>query len=308
MRRALCRLLVVVAACGTAFWLAGLAWAGSPVITIGALSEQVSASTAKATATITAKSTTKATTATTKTTTSTKAKSGAATVAPNYPTLAANSPLLAEAHPFGPASFWYHSGAYSCIYLPDASPDCYTIVAAPKPTPPVNPAALAAQAATTLDLTPGALDASPTASAGGLTGAPSWFWLSPTPAAHTATASLDGEHVTVSADPESVSWSFGDGATTQAGPGVAYRAGPTPTGALLHTYGTRCLPSDKGRNPNVLASCGDNGYTVEATITWQLSYQATGPVTASASLPARTTSVSITYPVSEARAFLGDGG
>jgi hypothetical protein len=307
MRRALCRPLVLVAAGGSALSLAGLAWAGSPVITIGALSQQVSASTAKATATITAKSTTSPT-ASTKTTTSTKAKTGAASVVPDYPTLAANSPLLAEAHPFGPASFWYHSGAYSCIYLPDASPDCYTIVAAPKPTPPVNPAALAAQAATTLDLTAGTLEASPTATAGGLTGAASWFWLSPAPAEHSATASLDGEHVTVRADPGSVSWSFGDGASVQAGAGVAYRTGPTPTGALLHTYGTRCLPGDKGRNPNVLASCGDNGYTVAATVSWQLSYQATGPVTASAGLSARTTSVSISYPVSEARAFLGGGG
>jgi hypothetical protein len=307
MRRALLRAVMLVAAGGSALTVAASAWAG-PMVTIGVISEQLSPSTAQAKATITTKSTTSATAATTKTTTSTKTKSGAATVVPDYPTLAANSPLLAEAHPFGPDSFWYHSGAYSCIYLPDASPDCYTIVAAPKATPPVNPAALAAQAATTLDLAAGALEASPTPSAGGLTGAASWFWLSPAPSEHTATASLDGEQVTVHADPGTVSWSFGDGASTQAGAGIAYRTGPTPAGALLHTYGTRCLPGDKGRNPNVLASCGESGYTLEATISWQLSYQATGPVKASASLPARTTSVSISYPVSEARAFLGGGG
>ena len=259
-------------------------------------------------ATITAKTASSPTKASAKTTTTTKTKSGAPTVLPNYPTLAANSPLLSEAHPFGPDSFWYRSGGYACIYLPDASPNCYTIVAARTATPPVNPAALAAQAAASLELVAGALEASPSPTAGGVTGAASWFWLSPAPAAHTATVNLDGEQVTVRADAGSISWSFGDGASIEGGPGVDYRAGPTPAGALLHTYGTRCLPGDKGRNPNVLASCGEGGYTVEATISWQLSYQASGPVKGSGSLPGRTTSVSISYPVSEARAFLGSGG
>jgi hypothetical protein len=316
VRRALLRLFFAIAAAVAACGALSVAASGSakppvitkPVITIGALSQQLSAGKAQAKATISAKTTSSPTPASTKTTPAAKSTNTAASALPVYPTLAANSPLLAEAHPYGPHSFWYRSGSYACIYLPDASPNCYTVVAAQKATtPPVNPAAVAAQAATRLDLVAGALEASPTAAAGGLTGAASWFWLSPAPATQTATVSLDGEQVTVRAAADSITWSFGDGAGAVAGPGVAYRAGPPPAGALLHSYGTRCLPGDKGHNPNVLAACGARGYTVAATISWRLSYQASGPVKGSGSLPERTTSANIGYPVSEVRAFLGGG-
>jgi hypothetical protein len=57
----------------------------------------------------------------------------------------------------------------------------------------------------------------------------------------------------------------------------------------------------------VLASCGRGGYRVEAEVLWQISFQASGRVAASGTLPARTTETAIDYPVSEARAFLVGG-
>jgi hypothetical protein len=119
---------------------------------------------------------------------------------------------------------------------------------------------------------------------------------------------LAGERVTVTAEPEAVEWRFGDAGAVSGGAGVAYRPGPPPPDAVTHVYGTRCLPGDQGHNPYVLASCGGDGYTVEAVVSWRISYAATGPVGASGSLPMRSTEASAVYPVSEARAFLLGGG
>jgi hypothetical protein len=104
-----------------------------------------------------------------------------------------------------------------------------------------------------------------------------------------------------------VRWSFGDESELVAGPGVPYRPGTTPAGAVRHVYRTRCLPGDQGHDPNVLSSCGANGYTVQALVQWTISYTASGPVAGGGALPARTTATSIAYPVSEARAFLTAG-
>jgi hypothetical protein len=119
---------------------------------------------------------------------------------------------------------------------------------------------------------------------------------------------LRGEHVTVTARADRVTWSFGDGLSVDAGPGVPYTPGPPPAGAIRHVYQTRCLPGDQGHDPYVLSSCGPDGYTVTVTLGWSVSYTATGPVSASGGLPARTTSTSMAYPVSEARGFLTAGG
>ena len=57
----------------------------------------------------------------------------------------------------------------------------------------------------------------------------------------------------------------------------------------------------------MLASCGSGGYAVEALVHWSISFVASGALSASGSLPARTTSTGISYPVSEARGFLVGG-
>jgi hypothetical protein len=236
---------------------------------------------------------------------------GSSASEPLYPGLPSNSPLLHEPHPFGPDSFWYTDGSgHTCIYKPGSVLPCFTVTAgggAARGGPGVNPAALAAAIAARLELFPGRIQASPAASRGGLTGADSWFWLSPAPRREVLSISLRGESVTVSAKP-SIEWRFGDGGALFGGAGRPYAPGPPPADAIRHLYETRCLPGDPGRNPYVLASCGARGYPLDALVHWAISFQATGPVSASGSLPSRTTSTGVAYPVSEARAFLLAGG
>lgn len=131
------------------------------------------------------------------------------------------------------------------------------------------------------------------------------------PAASSLSVALGGERVTVNANVSSVRWNFGDDTSRSAGPGVPYKPGSPPPEAVRHVYQTRCLPGDRGHDPYVLSSCGSQGYTVAASVVWAISYQATGPITSAGALPARATTTSTAYPVSEARAFLttsGSGG
>jgi hypothetical protein len=204
----------------------------------------------------------------------------------------------------------------TCQRIPASASPCYGVVSLPPPAaasprsprpgrrPAVNPAVIAASLSSQLVLLAGRIAASPSARVTGLTGAASWFWLEPTPVSHSLSVSLGGESVTVTARASSVQWVFGDGAQLAAGPGVPYRPGAVPPGAILHTYKTRCLPGDQGHDPNVLSSCGPNGYRVQALVQWEIGYTASGPVAGGGELPARSTATSTVYPVSEARAFL----
>jgi hypothetical protein len=236
------------------------------------------------------------------------AHTAAATAPPVlYPSISSTSAFLRNRAPLGPGSFWYSdSQRHACLYQPDSVLPCFRVVAPTAGTPAsgtsINPTAVAAAVADRLPLASGNLVASP--SARGLTGASSWFWLDPAPSATTLSVTLAGEHVTVTAEPAVVEWRFGDGSPVSSGAGVPYREGPAPPEAVTHEYGTRCLPGDRGRNPYVLGSCGEDGYSVEAIVDWQIRYSASGAVGASGNLPARTTETSLAYPVSEARAFL----
>jgi hypothetical protein len=157
-----------------------------------------------------------------------------------------------------------------------------------------------------VELAPGAIKTSP--SRAGLTGAPSWFWLDPAPRRQSLSISLAGETVSVIADP-TVEWRFGDGASLDGGPGVPYQADASPADAIQHAYEARCLPGDQGHDPYVLASCSQDGYSVEALVVWHITYSAAGPVAVTGTLPTRTTNSATSYPVSESRAFLvGRGG
>jgi hypothetical protein len=230
---------------------------------------------------------------------------------PVYPSLPSSSPFFRDPHPVGPDSFWYSDGAgHACIYKPSSVLPCFTVTAgggAAAGGSGVNPAAIAAAIAARLELFPGRIQASPAASRGGLAGTDSWFWLAPAPRREVLSISLRGENVTVSAEP-SIEWRFGDGAAMVGGAGRPYTPGPPPADAIRHLYETRCLPGDPGRNPYVLPSCGARGYPLEALVRWAISFEATGPVSASGSLPSRTTSTGVAYPVTEARAFLLAGG
>jgi hypothetical protein len=227
---------------------------------------------------------------------------------PLYPGLPSTSPFLRNPHPFGPDSFWYSdSSGHTCIYKPSSVLPCFTVTAGAASRPGVNPAAIAAAIAARLELFPGRIQASPVASRGGLTGADSWFWLAPAPRREVLSIALRGERVSVSAEP-SIEWRFGDGAALVGGPGRPYAPGPPPADSIRHLYETRCLPGDVGRDPYVLPGCSARGYPLEALVHWAISFEATGPVSASGSLPSRTTSTGLAYPVSEARAFLLAGG
>ena len=225
-----------------------------------------------------------------------------------YPRLSKSAPILRQTHPAGAGSFWYSVGAgRKCIYAPASVTPCFTVVG-PTGTPAgaaVTPVVLAASVAQRLELSPGAIETSPARA--GLTGADSWFWLDPAPQRQTLSVSLAGETVSVVADP-TVEWRFGDGASLDGGPGLPYQAGTAPVDAIRHVYQARCLPRDQGHDPYVLSSCGKEGYGVEAIVVWRISYRAAGPVGESGMLPTRTTENSASYPVSESRAFLVNGG
>lgn len=236
---------------------------------------------------------------------------GGGTVSP-YPTVTSNSPVLKNT---GAGSFWYRTpGGQQCLYTPNANATqlCVNVVTPGTPAapaaPPVDPTTLAASAAKRLPLGAGQISASPSAKVAGLTGAASWFWLTPTPGTGTVAVTRGGEHVTVTAKESSVDWNFGDNTTLDGGPGVPYEADSTPAGAVTHDYQTRCLPGDQGHDPYVLASCGPDGYTVTVTVAWSISYTATGPIARSGTLTSRTTSTSTSYPVTEARGFLTSAG
>jgi hypothetical protein len=229
-------------------------------------------------------------------------------LAVEHPTLPSNSPRLTDPHPGGPGSFWYTTTTGEhCIYEAASDGICFRLVepegAAP-PEPPVNPVALAENAASRIPLEAGKVQASPSSNTAGLTGAASWFWLEPSPGVRALTVGVRGERVTVTASVKEVLWAFGEGGQMSSGTGVPYRPGPAPAGAVRHVYQTRCLPGDQGHDPNVLASCGASGYTVTASVVWAIGYEATGPIATGGVLPARTTASSLSYPVSESRAFL----
>jgi hypothetical protein len=225
---------------------------------------------------------------------------------PPFPSLPASSPILKQTQPAGPGSFWYSDGSgHVCMYAPSSVLPCFTISGTtPAPVAPLSPAAIAAHIADRLSLSPGEIKASPTTA--GLTGTASWFWLDPAPTTEQLSISLAGEDVAVRATPQ-ISWRFGDGASLNGGPGVPYQQGQVPPDAITHLYQTRCLPGDQGHDPYVLPSCGSDGYSVAAVVAWQISYHAAGPIAASGALPTRTTTSSVAYPVSEARAFLVGG-
>lgn len=238
--------------------------------------------------------------------TPTRSADATASSPPPMPTLASDAPLLQNPHPMGRGTIWYQGApGQRCIYAPSTSTICFAVVQPDGRR--LDPVLVAAEVARTMDLSLSPIAASPSANLSGLTGDRSWFWLAATPARDQATVRLGAETVTITVEPSSTDWGFGDGGGRAGGPGVAYQPGSPPADAITHVYETRCLPGDQGRNPNVLPSCGGGGYQVLARVSWTISFIATGPVAASGGLPARTTESELGYPVSEARAFLVGG-
>jgi hypothetical protein len=236
-------------------------------------------------------------------------ESTSSTTGASYPMLSSDAAILSDPTPQGEGTFWFGSaGGQRCIYNSANNGQCYNVAgpgaAAPRARR-VDPRVLAEIAAGRLPLLPGEIDASPSREAAGLTGAPSWFWLNPRPAVEELTVTQGPERVSVTAVPSSVMWEFGDGEQADAGPGRPFAEGASERqGAVRHRYRTRCLPGDQGHDPYVRPSCTADGYEVEASVEWTVTFAATGPIELSGSLPPRTTATTLAYPVGEVRGFL----
>lgn len=151
----------------------------------------------------------------------------------------------------------------------------------------VDPVLLAEQARERLPLQAPAVATSPDAGQEQLVGVSTWLWVAGGWAPQTAVASVPGVSVTVLAEPVRVSWVMGDGGTVVCdGPGRPFdRRLPEVAQSTDCSYAY------------ARSSAGQPGerFTVTATVTWRVSWSATGvagggdlgEVTRSASVPLR---------------------
>jgi hypothetical protein len=139
--------------------------------------------------------------------------------------------------------------------------------AKPSAAPAVDPAVLAQQAVSTLNLPRPVLGLSPAAFQ--VVRVPTWLWVDPVvwkPV--TSTVSVPGTTVTATATPESVDWLLGDGTEVVCrGPGTPYRPGGDPAAASPdcgHTY--------------LVPSAGEPGgmFAVTARIHWSVAWHGGG--------------------------------
>ena len=159
----------------------------------------------------------------------------------------------------------------------------------------VDPAVLAEQAKRTLPLTPPDVQTSPSADDDQLVGVPTWLWVGDAWAPRSATASLPGVSVTVTATPGSVVWDMGNGDRVVCqSPGTAYDP-DRPNGEQVtdcsYTY-SRSSAHQPGQR-----------YPVTATMTWEVSWTASG-VAGGGSLGALSRSTTFGLRVAEAQALI----
>jgi hypothetical protein len=153
-----------------------------------------------------------------------------------------------------------------------------------------DPEVLAAQAEAKLTLPSPAIEASPAVGLAQVVQLPTWVWLPQAQwTALSATASVPGESVTVTATPMSVAWSWGDGTTSLCqGPGTPFTVGvsnasaPSPT--CGHTYQTTS------------AQASGQQFTVTATVSWAITWSGAG---ASGTFPDLSTSGTVRWTVSQ---------
>jgi hypothetical protein len=143
--------------------------------------------------------------------------------------------------------------------------------------PPGPPPALLLAERAAAELRPPTLGVSSNAGAGPAAttyvGIPTWLWLQGTWASVTSPpAAVAVESVTATASPRSVSWSMGDGrSTTCSGPGAAYSSADPSNPPCGYTYRI-----DSARQPQDGTSVNDRYFTVQATVTWSVSWTCTG--------------------------------
>ena len=143
--------------------------------------------------------------------------------------------------------------------------------------PPGPPPALVLAQRAAAELRPPTLGVSSNAGAGPAAttyvGIPTWLWLQgPWAAVTSPPAAVAGESVTATASPTSVSWSMGDGhSTTCNGPGAAYSSADPSNPPCGYTYRI-----DSARQPQDGPSVNDRYFTVQATVTWSVTWTCTG--------------------------------
>lgn len=185
---------------------------------------------------------------------------GAAPSGPTVPCVTVGAPAWVAAALGGDtgAGRWValRCGADQQGYL---APPQYVWVAAGSAAPAVDPGELAVAAEASLRL-PAPVPATDPSSATAVN-LPTWLWVDGSlwhPRA--ATAAAGGVAATAVATPVSVTWSTGDGATVDCGgPGTAWTGDPAATSDCTHTY----------RRPAA-------ALTVQATVTWDVTWTAVG--------------------------------
>ncbi len=180
---------------------------------------------------------------------------------------------------------WY---TVACDGEPPPGGDSYVFIST------VDPAVLAEQAKRALALTAPDVRTSPSADGDQLVGVPTWLWVGDAWAPLTATASLPGVSVTVTATPESVVWDMGNGDRLVCrGAGTAYdpdRPDGDQSTDCAYTYDRA-----SGHQPG-------QRYPVTATTTWQVSWSASGAA-GGGSLGALSRSTTFGLRVAEAQAL-----
>ncbi len=180
-----------------------------------------------------------------------------------------------------------YSGALS--WFPSATPSA-------APTPGLAPSALAVQAADSLTLPSPVINLNP--SSFSVVNLNSWLWIDPQ-AWHSFSATATAGSVTANtvAVPDTVSWSMGDGNTVVCGgPGTPYQPAISDEGQTTdcsYTY----LESSAGQ-PSVNGDPNNGAFDVTATVTWTVSWSATGAV-GGGSLPPLHTSSSVPVRVEQ---------
>lgn len=167
----------------------------------------------------------------------------------------------------------------------------------PRPsTPAVAPSALALQAAASLTLPSPVVNLNP--SAFSVVNLSSWLWIDPQ-AWHgfQATATAGGISATAVATPDTVSWSMGDGHTVVCGgPGTPYQPA-LPVDAQTTDCSYTYVNSSAGQ-PSTDGDTNDGAFSVTATISWTVSWSATG-VVGGGSLPPLHTSSTVRVRVEQ---------
>lgn len=196
----------------------------------------------------------------------------------------------------GPGGWWVRTcvgGAEvggGTVWLPDGQ--------APAAAAPPPPIVIARQAMSQLRLPQPPIASNPSPGAMHLVSLPTWLWIDRGQwESRSATASVPGVSVTVTATPVRVQWSMGDGSTvTCDGPGTPFPANGDPRAASPdcgHTY-TRSS-----------AGLPSQAFPVTATVSWDIAWAGGGQ---SGVLPDLQTTSSATFRVAESQALVASNG